>query len=356
MTRKFNFSAGPATLPTEVLEIAAKGLVDYNGKGVGIAEMSHRSKDFIQIMDDAVSGVRELLEVPENFEILFLQGGATLQFSMLAMNLLEKKGQYISTGVWSEKAVKEAAAIGEVEVLASSKDDNFTWIPKDFQVDPSADYLHITSNNTVHGTQWKDLPKTGGVPLAIDASSDIFSKKIDFTDVGLLYAGAQKNIGLSGVVLAIIRKDLAEKSVRTLPDWLKYSTHVKAGSMSNTPPTFSVYIVKLVMDWIRSKGGVDAIAKTNEQKASLIYSAIDEGDFYTGTAKAEDRSLMNVTFTLPSDELTADFIKQAEGENMVAMKGYRTVGGIRASIYNAMPLEGAQALASFMKDFAKKNG
>jgi len=296
------------------------------------------------------------LQVPSDYEILFLQGGATMQFSMLAMNWLEKRGDYISTGHWSEKAIEEARSVGEVRILASSKAQNFSSIPKNVPLDPSSDYLHITSNNTIFGTQYKEWPFVEGCPLIIDASSDIMSKPIDFKGVGMIYAGAQKNIGPSGVVLVIIRKDLSKKVCRQLPDYLKYCTHVKAGSMSNTPPTFAIYMVKLVMDWLHSIGGVEEMQKRNEEKAAILYRVIDDSDFYTGTAVKEDRSLMNVTFTLPSEQLTDSFLKMCKERGLENLKGYRTVGGIRASIYNAMPMAGVQALVDCMKDFVDRNG
>lgn len=356
MTRIYNFSAGPATLPEAVLKEAALGLVDYQGSGMGLPEMSHRSKPFIAVMADAVAGTKRLLNIPENYEVLFLQGGATLQFSMLAMNFLVKKGAYISTGTWSEKAVKEASAIGATEVIASSKADKFSFIPKNIPVTLDADYLHITSNNTIYGTQYKTWPKTN-VPLIVDASSDILSRPIDFEGVGMVYAGAQKNIGPSGVVMVIIRKDLlAKEPPRILPSFFKYSVHAEAESMSNTPPTFAVYMVKLALDHLEKNGGVAAMEKINIQKAKLVYDVIDASDFYTGLAKSEDRSLMNVVFTLPSEELTEEFLSGAKKLKMDGLKGYRSLGGIRASIYNAMPMEGAKTLADFMTDFAAKKG
>lgn len=354
--RKFNFYAGPAVLPVEVLEEAAQGLVDFEGSGLGIAEISHRSESFTKVMEGTKNGLREIMGVPSDYEILILQGGATLQFSMLAMNLLEKRGDYINTGIWAEKAFSEAGKIGKVQEIASSKDLKFSCIPEKVKQEPGADYLHVTSNNTVEGTQFHSLPEPVGCPLVIDASSDIMSRPMSFRNVGLVYAGAQKNLGPSGVVVVIIRKDLAEKTPRPLPGFLRYSTHVKAGSLSNTPCTIGVYILKLVMEWTKKQGGILEMARRNEKKASLVYDQIDTGTFYKGLAVKKDRSLMNVTFTLPGEELTERFLAGSKELRMVGLKGYRTMGGIRASLYNAMPVEGAQTLASFMKDFAKKHG
>ncbi len=357
MARLHNFSAGPAAIPLEVLEASAAGLSDYRGTGIGVPEMSHRSKAFIAIMDEAVAGVRDLLKVPADYEVLFLQGGATLQFAMLAMNLLKNRGDYVITGVWAEKAYSEAGAIGAVEAVASSKDARYSFIPKNFTQKDGSDYLHITSNNTVEGTQFRNYPRPPqGVPLVVDASSDILSRPLDFTGVGLVYAGAQKNLGPSGVVLVILRKDLLERNPRKLPEILRYSAHAKAGSMLNTPPTFSVYMVKLVLDWIRKEGGVAEMEARARRKAGLIYNLIDEGGLYRGTAAREDRSLMNITFTLPSEELTEKFLKESEKQGMEGLKGYRTVGGVRASIYNAVPLASVEALAQLMGDFSRKHG
>lgn len=356
MKRIYNFSAGPATLNPEVLERSSAGLLEFNDSGMGIAEISHRSKDFIAVMDGARNSVRKMLQVPKEFDILLLQGGATLQFSMLAFNFLRRRGDYVITGAWSQKAVSEAAGLGKICEVASSIDKNFSYIPKGYRQDPGADYLHITSNNTIFGTQFQTLPTPLGCPLIVDASSDIMSRPIDFTNIGLLYAGAQKNIGPSGVVLVIVRRDLAQAAREDIPGWLRYQTHIEGESMSNTPPTFAVYMLKCVMDWMEANGGVSAMEKKSLQKSKLLYDQIDAGDFYTGNAAPEDRSRMNVTFTLPSEALSKSFLEEVGKQGMDGLKGHRSVGGIRASIYNAMPLEGVKALAGFMADFAKRHG
>ncbi len=361
MGRIFNFSAGPAVLPLEILEEAAKEMVDYQGLGLSIMEMSHRSKPYEKIHNEAIASIKQLLNVPDNFDILFLQGGASSQFFMVPMNIAieGKPCNYITTGVWSEKALKEAKILGKnVVEIATSASTNHNRIPLDseFKVDKDASYVHITTNNTIFGTQFKKLPETNGVPLVIDASSDILSWKVDWKNVGIIYAGAQKNAGPAGVVLVIIRKDLYEREKGPIPTVLKYSTHAKENSLYNTAPTFPIYMVGLNAKWLIKQGGVDGIMKMNEKKAGLIYDVIDSSnDFYKGHAEKSCRSLMNITFVLKDDSLNDSFNKEAEALGLSGLKGHRSVGGFRASVYNAMPIEGCKKLADFMKDFMKKN-
>ena len=357
MAKKYNFYAGPAILPQEVMKKAQEELLDFNGIGLSIMEISHRSKDFEGVINTAEAKIRSLLGVPENYTVMFLQGGASLQFGMIPMNLLKgKKADYVHTGEWAKKAIKEAKLFGTVNVAASSEDKGFNYIPEKFGFSPDAQYVHLTSNETIGGIQWPKFPETNGVPKIIDMSSDIFSRKIDFSDVGMIYAGAQKNIGPAGVTLVIMRNDLVEACADGLTTMLSYKTHAKEKSLYNTPPCFAIYIIKLVMDWIEGKGGLAAIEKTNEQKAKAIYDAIDNSNgYYKGTANVKDRSKMNVTFRLPSEELEEKFINEAKKAGFIGLKGHRSVGGCRASIYNAMGLDGVQALTLFMEKFAKDN-
>jgi len=357
MAKKYNFYAGPAILPQEVMKKAQDELLDFNGIGLSIMEISHRSKDFEGVIDTAEAKIRSLLGVPENYTVMFLQGGASLQFGMIPMNLLKgKKADYVHTGEWAKKAIKEAKLFGTVNVAASSEDKNFSYIPEKFGFSPDAQYVHVTSNETIGGIQWSTFPDTNGVPKIIDMSSDIFSRKIDFSDVGMIYAGAQKNIGPAGVTLVIMRNDLVEACADGLTTMLSYKTHAKEKSLYNTPPCFAIYMIKLVMDWIEGKGGLAAIEKINEQKAKAIYDAIDHSDgYYKGTANVRDRSRMNVTFRLPSEELEEKLINEAKKAGFIGLKGHRSVGGCRASIYNAMGLDGVQALVQFMGKFAKDN-
>lgn len=358
--RVFNFSAGPASLPLEVLKQAQEELLNYADTGMSVMEMSHRSKEFEAVILEAEAIVKELLNLSDDYRVLFLQGGASTQFSMIPLNFLPegKTADYITTGSFAEKAYKEAVKIGQVNVAANTKEINHTRIPDGNEINFSKDaaYVHITSNNTIFGTQWKKYPNTGNVPLVADMSSDIFSKPFDASKFGLIYAGAQKNLGPSGVTLVIIRKDLLEMVPDTLPSMSRYDLMAKNDSMYNTPPTFAVYMVNLVLKWIKNKGGLEAMASHNEEKAAYIYNAIDDSNgFYRGHAEKEDRSLMNVTFRLPDEELEKAFLAEAAQNGLVTLKGHRSVGGIRASIYNAMSAEGCKALANFMQEFQAKN-
>lgn len=357
--RIFNFNPGPAVLPLPVLEEAQRHLVTLPEVGMSILEISHRSKTFEEIIGRAVSGLRELLGIPENYHILFLQGGASLQFSMVPMNLLPpgRSADYLVTGSWSKKAVKEAKRVGKVSIAATTEEGNFSRIPQqnELKLDPSAAYIHITTNNTIFGTQWKTEPAVGDVPLIADASSDILSRPISVEKYGLIYAGAQKNIGPSGVTVVIIRHDLLKDIPDELHAMLDYRTHVENKSLYNTPNTFGIYIISLVCQWLQKKGGLTAMQSENEAKAKILYDAIDASDFYRGHADADSRSLMNVTFRLPSEELEKQFVKAATAAGFEGLKGHRSVGGLRASIYNAFPRQGVEALVSFMKDFERNN-
>jgi phosphoserine aminotransferase len=357
MAKKYNFYAGPAILPQEVMKKAQDELLDFNGSGLSIMEISHRSKDFEGVINTAEAKVRSLLGVPENYTVMFLQGGASLQFGMVPMNLLKgKKADYVHTGEWAKKAIKEAKLFGTVNVAGSSEDKNFSYVPENLKLSPDAQYVHVTSNETIGGIQFPRFPETGNIPLIIDMSSDIFSRRIDFKNIGMIYAGAQKNIGPAGVTLVIMRNDLVEGSADGLTTMLSYKTHAKEKSMYNTPPCFAIYIIKLVMDWIESNGGLAGIEKINDEKAKTIYDAIDGSNgYYKGTAALKDRSKMNVTFRLPSEELEEKFINDAKKAGFIGLKGHRSVGGCRASIYNAMPLAGVNALTQFMNQFAVEN-
>ena len=358
--RIFNFSAGPAVLPVPVLEEAQRELLSLPGVGMSVMEISHRSKTFDEIIGRAESGVRELLNVPDNYRILFLQGGASLQFSMVPMNFLPADGSadYILTGSWGKKAAKEAKRCGAVNIAATMADGGFTRVPgqDELNLNPSAAYVHITSNETIEGVQWKHEPDTGDVPLVADASSDILSRAIPVEKYALIYAGAQKNIGPSGVTLVIIRDDLLQRIPDGLHTMLDYRTHVENKSLYNTPNTWGIYIINLVCKWIKDKGGISGMERENEEKARLIYDAIDATDFYRGHADPDSRSPMNVTFRLPSEDLEKKFTSEATAQKLDGLKGHRSVGGIRASIYNAFPRAGVEALVSFMKDFERRNG
>lgn len=358
--RIYNFSAGPAVLPEEVLFEAQKDLLSYKGCGMSVMEMSHRGKIFDQIIKEAEADLRKLLDINDNYAVLFLQGGATLQFSMVPLNLMppKNKADYIITGSWAKKAMKEAKRVGTVNIAASTESENFSRLPKqsELKLDPDASYVHFTSNNTIYGTQWKTEPEAGNVPLVCDASSDILHKKIDVNKYGLIYAGAQKNIGPAGVTVVIIRKDLLERCPEELHTYLNYKVHVENNSLYNTPPTFGIYIAGLVFKWLLNMGGLDEMYKRNVEKAKILYDAIDSSDgFYRGTVVPEDRSLMNVTFRLPNEELEKKFIEEAKKRDMDGLKGHRSVGGIRASIYNAFPKKGVETLATFMEEFRKNN-
>ena len=363
--RIYNFSAGPAILPEEVLLEAQKELFTLPGVGMSILEISHRSKTFDAILADAKNGIKQLLKVPDNYEILFLQGGASLQFSMVPLNLMppKNKADYISTGSWSKKAIKEAKRVGTVNVAATTEEGEgenkfFKRIPKqsELKLDPEASYVHFTSNNTIYGTQWMSEPEVGNVPLVCDASSDILHKPIDVSKYGLIYAGAQKNIGPSGVVLVIIRKDLLDRSQDSLHTMLNYKIQAENDSMYNTPNTFGIYIIKLVTKHLLSLGGLSKMYEINKAKAKILYDAIDNsGGFYKGHAEKDSRSLMNLTFNLATPELEKKLIDEATKAGFSGLKGHRSVGGLRASIYNAFPTKGVEDLVAFMSDFQKRN-
>ena len=355
--RKINFSAGPSVLPDEVFEQMAAAMTDFEGSGLSIAEISHRSKEFTAVIEEGESLVRELLSVPDDYSVLFLQGGASLQFLMVPMNLMKTDGYaaYLDSGTWASKALKEASGIGRTVCVASSKESNYTYVPKNYTIPSDADYFHCTSNNTIFGTQMKSFPQSP-VPMACDMSSDIFSRRIDVSRFGLIYAGAQKNIGPAGLTVVIMRRELAENPDPNLPIMLQYKTFTKHKSLYNTPPVFAVYIMGKVLKWIKKNGGLAGMAAHNEAKAKLIYDVIDSyPDFYKGHAAPDSRSLMNITFRLPDEELEAEFVKQSQAAGMSGLKGHRSVGGLRASIYNGMPMAGCKALAEFMLEFMKKS-
>jgi phosphoserine aminotransferase len=358
--RIYNFSAGPAVLPLSVLEEAQRDLLSLPGVGMSVLEISHRSKTFDEIILGAEADIRTLAGVPDNYRILFLQGGASLQFSMVPMNIMPANGKadYIVTGVWAKKAVKEAKKCGQVNIVASTEEDNFNRIPAqdELKFDPEAAYVHYTTNNTIYGTQWKYDPQVGDVPLVADASSDIFSRPIDIQKHGLIYAGAQKNLAPAGVTLLIIRDDLLARSPQGMHTMLDYNTHVKERSLFNTPPVFSIYVMRLVLKWLLAEGGLAVMARRNEEKAALLYEAIDTSDFYRAHALPGSRSTMNITFRLPNEELEKQFVSEATKAGLDGLKGHRLVGGIRASTYNAFPKDGVEALVSFMKEFERKNG
>ena len=353
---KHNFGAGPGILPHEVLKQAADAVLDFNGTGLSLLEISHRSTEFEAVMDEAVSLVKELLNVPEGYSVLFLQGGASLQFAMVPYNLLpqDKKAAYLETGVWANKAIKEAKFFGTPVVVATDKENNFRTIPKNYEVPSDAAYFHVTSNNTIYGTQLHQFPKTE-VPLVADMSSDIFSREINVSDFGLIYAGAQKNMGPAGTTLVIVKNDLLGKTDRPIPSMLNYQLHIDNGSMYNTPPVFAIYVSMLTLGWIKAKGGVAAIEKENEAKAKLLYEEIDRNPLFKGVCTVEDRSNMNVCFVMEKPEQEKEFLKFAEERDMVGIKGHRSAGGFRASIYNAMPITSIHALVDVMQEFAQKN-
>jgi len=359
MARVFNFSAGPAMMPEEVLKIAAGEMLDYQNTGTSVMEMSHRSNAFIAIANDAEKLLRELMDIPANYKVLFLQGGASTQFAMVPLNLMGENGKadYVNTGMWSKKAISEAKKYGKVNVVATSDDKNFNYIPalKKEMFDPQAAYVHITPNNTIFGTRFTSLPDTGNVPLVADMSSCILSEVYDVNKFGIIYAGAQKNIGPAGVTIVIIREDLLGKELPVTPTMLGYKVHVENESMYNTPPCYSLYIAKLVFEWLKNKGGVKAMQKINEDKAAILYDFLDNSKQFKGTVEKEFRSLMNVPFVLPTEDLNNAFIKQATAAGFINLKGHRSVGGMRASIYNAMPVEGVQKLVDFMKNFESQN-
>jgi phosphoserine aminotransferase len=357
--RIYNFSPGPSTLPYPVLQQAAKDIVNFNDKGIGLIELSHRSKEFMAVTDEAEYLIRENLGVPDNYKILFLQGGASSQFFMVPMNLLGpgKKATYLNTGTWSNKAIKEARFFGDVDVAYSSEGSKFNRVPKndEYTVDPASEYLYFVSNNTIYGTQFHTFPEAE-TTLVSDMSSDILSRPINVNRFGIIFAGAQKNMGPAGVTIVIIRDDLLDKTPGSVPTMLRYKTHADKGSMFNTPPCFAIYCVGLVMKWLKEMGGVQAIAQINRKKAEMVYHAIDSTDFYRGHAEKESRSMMNISFNLPAPELEAKFIAEATAEGLDGLKGHRSIGGCRASIYNAFPVEGVEKLVGFMESFAQKNG
>jgi len=352
--RVFNFSAGPAMLPLEVLQASAQAMLDYKGKGYGIAEISHRGKDFDAVLDEAISRCRSLVGIPDTYDILFLQGGATQLFTTIPMNFMQGSADFVVTGEWAKKAAEAAKPFGTVNVLASSEKSGFDHIPTGWKVTPGASYMHLCSNNTIYGTRWSVFPEHPC--LFADMSSEMLSRPIDISKFALVYGGAQKNLGPAGVVLTIVRKDLYSRIPASVPKIFNFQKHAEAKSCLNTPPTLAVYMVLETFRWLEKQGGLAAMEKLNEQKAKLVYDAVDRsGGFYTGTVKdIPNRSRMNITFRLPSEELTERFLKEAEKRGLVALKGYRTVGGVRASIYNAMPLAGCQALADHMDQFKSK--
>ncbi len=359
MARVYNFSAGPSMLPEEVLKTAAAEMLEFGESGQSVMEMSHRSKEYQAIFDEAEANLREIMNIPDNYEVLFLQGGASTQFAMVPMNLMTKNGKadYIITGQWANKAYKEAARYGAAREVASSKDKTFSYIPKttaaDF--DPEADYVHICMNNTIYGTKYHTLPDTGDVPLVADISSCILSEPVDVSKFGMLYAGAQKNVAPAGVTIVIIRKDLIGNAMDITPTMLKYDTHSENGSMFNTPPCYTIYIAGLTFKWIKKMGGLEAMKEYNEKKAKILYDFLDNSKLFKGTVVPEDRSLMNVPFVTGNDELDAKFVRESKEAGFYNLKGHRSVGGMRASIYNAMPIEGVEKLVEFMKKFEEEN-
>lgn len=359
MARVYNFSAGPSMLPEDVLKKAQAEMLDFQNSGMSVMEMSHRSATYTEIINGAESTLREIMNIPDNYKVLFLQGGASSQFAMVPLNLFNKSkvADFLNTGAWSKKAIAEAKRYGTVNVLASSEDKTFSYVPKldSSKFTKDADYFHITTNNTIYGTKIPNLPETGDVPLVADMSSNILSEKIDVTKFGIIYAGAQKNMGPAGLTVVIIREDLIGNAMDITPTMFNYKTHTDAGSMFNTPPTYSIYLAKLVFEWIKEKGGIDKMAEINTEKANLLYDFIDNSTLFKGTAAKEDRSLMNVTFVTGNEELDKKFIKEATEQGLVTLKGHRSVGGMRASIYNAMPVEGVKKLVEFMKNFETNN-
>ncbi len=353
--KKHNFSAGPSILPTEVLLKAAEAVRNFNATNLSLLEISHRSKEFVAVMENARSLVKELLNLPKGYSILFLQGGASLEFLMAPYNLLKTNGKaaYLDTGTWSTKAIKEAKLFGEIQIFASSKDKNYSYIPKNYTVPTNIDYVHCTSNNTIYGTQLKEFPKTKSL-LVCDMSSDIFSRQLDFSQFDLIYAGAQKNIGPAGTTLVIVKENILGKTGRVIPSMLDYQLHIKKGSMFNTPSVFAVYVSMLTLKWIKNLGGIAAIEKINKEKAALLYAEIDRNSLFKGYANKEDRSLMNVTFNLTNETYKETFDKLWNNAKISGLKGHRSIGGYRASIYNAMPIESVQVLVTVMQELEKQ--
>ena len=359
MSRVYNFAPGPSTMPQEALETAAREMLDFQGTGMCVAEMSHRSKQYQAIFDEAEATLRDLMHIPDTYAVLFLQGGATGQFAAIPMNLMTGSGSadYVDSGNFAHGALVEAKKYGNVHVVASSRDDNYAYIPKlnpaDF--DPKADYFYITTNNTIYGTRYYELPETGNVPLVADMSSNILSEVYDVNRFGVIYAGAQKNVGPAGLTIVIARRDLLGRAMPITPKIMDWKIMDEKGSMLNTPPTYAIYMAGLCMKWLKGQGGVEAIEKVNIEKAKLLYDVLDDSRFYRAAVLPKYRSRMNVTFTTPSPDMDAAFVKAAAAEGMVSLKGHRLVGGIRASIYNAMPIEGVKKLAEFMKKFEVEN-
>ncbi len=359
MSRVYNFSAGPSMLPEEVLQIAASELLEYGSTGQSVMEMSHRTKEYEAIIKETEADLRQIMGIPDNYEVLFLQGGASTQFAMIPLNLMNKnnKADFVITGQWANKAYKEAARYGSARAVASSADKTYSYIPKttaaDF--DPEADYVHICMNNTIYGTLYKELPETGDVPLIADISSCILSEPIDVSKFGMLYAGAQKNLAPAGVTIVIIRKDLLGNAMDITPTMLNYVTHSENGSMFNTPPTYTIYMAGLVLKWIKKMGGLTAMKELNEKKADILYNFLDNSKMFKGTVVPKDRSLMNVPFVTGNEELDKKFVAEAKAAGFINLKGHRSVGGMRASIYNAMPIEGVEKLVAFMQKFEEEN-
>ena len=347
-----NFGAGPGILPAYAIQKSTEVLNNFNGSGLSILEFSHRSKDFEAVLQQAKQLVKELLDVPDNYSILFLQGGASMQFAMVPMNLLPENGKavYVESGVWANKAIKEAKQFGETIVVASSKDKNFSYVPTGYSVPDDAAYLHVTSNNTIYGTQMREFPQSN-VPVVCDMSSDIFSRPVDVSKFDLIYAGAQKNMGPAGVTMVVIKNDICGKAGRKIPSMLDYLTHIEADSMYNTPPVFAIYVCMATLEWLKSIGGVKAIQKTNEQKGKMLYSEIDRNPMFTGTAVTSDRSLMNACFLLSNPDMEDKFNQELKSKGIIGLKGHRSVGGYRASMYNALPVESVEYLTDIMKKF-----
>jgi phosphoserine aminotransferase len=357
MKKVHNFSAGPAILPAEVIQQAAQAVINFNNLNLSILEISHRSKDFIDVMEEARSLMKELMGLGNDYQTIFLGGGASLQFAMVPYNLLPSTGTaaYVNTGVWARKAIKEAKLLGNVKVIASSEDKKFSFIPKDYTIPADASYLHLTSNNTIYGTQAHNFPKTSPIPVVCDMSSDIFSRRMDFSKFDLIYAGAQKNIGAAGATVVVVKESILGKTDRKMLSMLDYKVHIKGESMFNTPPVFSVYVCLLTLQWLKKNGGLAWIEKINKEKADTLYAEIDRNSLFTGTCVKEDRSWMNVCFLITKPELEETFNKMCKEANLSGLKGHRDVGGYRASLYNALPLESVKALVDVMRELEKKN-
>lgn len=358
MSRVYNFSAGPAALPEEVLQRAADEMLEYGDSGQSVMEMSHRSKEYQAIIDSAESLLREIMSIPDNYKVLFLQGGASSQFAMIPLNLMTTgKADFIVTGQWANKAYQEASRYGDCKIVASSKDKTFSYIPEidNSEFRPDASYVHICQNNTIYGTRFSDIPETGNVPLIADMSSCILSEPVDVSKYAVIYAGAQKNMGPAGLTVVIIREDLIGNARETTPTMFNYQIHADNGSMYNTPPTYGIYILKLVLEWVKSKGGLSAMKEYNEKKAAVLYDFLDSSALFNATVQGKDRSLMNVPFVTGNEELDAKFVSEAKKAGFINLKGHRSVGGMRASIYNAMSMEGVEKLVAFMKKFEAEN-